>query len=340
MSESGPVIVLTEHPAVRAWAALGCTSAMPAAVSRLQKRAKGHVYRLVGAGPQGASVVAKRSSPERIGLERTIYESVLPRLPMAKLRYYGCIEEQDSAYWWVFMEDAGEELYAPFLASHRTEAARWLAAVHTAAASLGVSDALPDRGPDYYRGHLSSARATLARSRSNTRLTREQEALVERVDAQCELAERHWSEVHDLCAALPRTLVHGDFAPKNMRVRSGNGGMELLPFDWGSAGWGVMVADMAQAARPRASGARPDLTTYWANPDLAVYREAVRGQWPHVAARDLEPLAVVGKLFRCLVCISLEAPSFETEWAEVSVPDMTANELEMADAIAAAGWSS
>ena len=45
---------------------------------------------------------------------------------------------------------------------------------------------------------------------------------------------------------MPRTFIHGDFAPKNMRVRAGPGGSTLLCFDWGSAGWGVPAADLVQ----------------------------------------------------------------------------------------------
>jgi hypothetical protein len=163
--------------------------------------------------------------------------------------------------------------------------------------------------------------------------------LVERVIVQCDLVALHWGDVERACAEVPRTFIHGDFAPKNMRVRTGRAGLAVVPFDWGSAGWGVVAADMPQAARRSADAARPDLTTYWASPDLGAYRATVRARWPHVAARDLQPLAVIGKLFRCLVCISLEAPSFLTEWAQVFIPDMVAYETEMADAIRSAGWA-
>jgi hypothetical protein len=140
----------------------------------------------------------------------------------------------------------------------------------------------------------------------------------------------HGSEVERVCERAPRTLIHGDFAPKNMRVRSGPEGIALLPFDWGSAGWGVPAADLVQ------SGILLD--AYWANPDLAIYRSVVRESWPYLDGGDLRPLSTFGKIFRCLVCIDLDAESLATDWVERCTRNMRLYTGEMAEAIHAAEW--
>jgi hypothetical protein len=84
--------LLLEHPAIEAWAKLQPERVTPTGIARLQNKIKGCVYRLEGVGPGGSDVIAKCSSPERIRVERTIYEQVLPGLPISAVRYYGCIE--------------------------------------------------------------------------------------------------------------------------------------------------------------------------------------------------------------------------------------------------------
>src|SRR5687768_9355579 len=97
---------LLEHPAVRAWARLRHESVEPSGIARLQKKRKGHVYRLEGIGPGRSDVIAKCSSPERIRTEQFIYEQVLPDLPLSAVRYYGVAEESDAGRCWLFLENA------------------------------------------------------------------------------------------------------------------------------------------------------------------------------------------------------------------------------------------
>src|SRR6266540_699321 len=59
---------------------------------------------------------------------------------------------------------------------------------------------------------------------------------------------------------------------------------------------------------------------------------------PPLEIRDVQSLAVIGKIFRCLICINLEAPSFALEWVENAVRDMRIYQAAMADAIQEAGW--
>src|SRR5262249_1409083 len=172
---------------------------------------------------------------------------------------------------------------------------------------------------------------------TNPALSAADVAVLEAVVRQGDTAAAHWGQVEKLCAGTPRTLIHGDYAPKNMRVRTGPAGTVLPPFAWGSAGWGVPAADLVQAA-PTVSGAGPALAAYWASPDLAVYGTVVRESGLPVDAGDLRPLAAVGKLFRCLICINLDAQSFATDWVADAARKMRVYRAEMADALRAAGW--
>jgi hypothetical protein len=329
---------LREHPAVKAWARLRPGQVEPAAIGRLQKKAKGQVYRLEGVGPGGSAVIAKRSSPERIRGERAVYEGILPGLPVPAVRYLGAVEEPDGTGGWLFLEDAGEGRYSPVLPAHRDLAGRWLALLHTSAARLAGKARLPDRGPGYYLEHLRSARATILANLDNPALTAEDVALLAAVVRRCEAVASRWGKVERLCKGVPRTFIHGDFAPKNMRVRARPAGGVLLPFDWGSAGWGVPAADLVQAALPSDRGTGWDLSSYWASPDLVAYCSTVRESGWRLDVRDVRPLAVIGKVFRCLVCINLDAQSLATDWVADVAPKMRVYETEMADAIRAAGW--
>src|SRR5207247_6113874 len=59
--------------------------------------------------------------------------------------------------------------------------------------------------------------------------------------------ERAWGAIERACLRLPETIVHGDFRPKNGRVRQELGGPVLYGLDWELAGWGIPVVDLAPA---------------------------------------------------------------------------------------------
>ena len=116
-----------------------------------------------------------------------------------------------------------------------------------------------------------------------------------------------------------------------MRVRGDP--PRLLPFDFGSAGWGSPASDLAQAGTGRG-----DHWDYWAHADLGVYHDAVRRFWPGLHAQEMRLLAIAGKIFRCLVCVNLEAPSFAFDWVENAARNMRIYDAALADAMAEAGW--
>jgi hypothetical protein len=103
---------LTVHPVVRAWLASNPRAVCPERIEILKREKKSTVYRLPGAGPGGAPVIAKNCLAETARVEATAYQEIPPRLPLSRLGYYGSFDE-GAERCWLFLEDAGGEQYSP-----------------------------------------------------------------------------------------------------------------------------------------------------------------------------------------------------------------------------------
>src|SRR5262249_31193900 len=159
----------------------------------LKETEKSGVYRLDGVGPVGPAIIAKQCLQKTAVVERTIYERVLPHLPLPRLNYYGFVEEPGGDFGWLFMENAGHKKYSPRLKKHRQIAGRWLALLHTSAVLLGTVPPLPERGPNHYREHLRSARDALRACVGDPALTTEDLSVLEDILAHCDFLEGRWS---------------------------------------------------------------------------------------------------------------------------------------------------
>ncbi|MDQ3880217.1 MAG: aminoglycoside phosphotransferase family protein [Chloroflexota bacterium] len=84
-------------------------------------------------------------------------------------------------------------------------------------------------------------------------------------------------------AGLPDTLVHGDFAPGNVR----GSGSSLVLLDWGDAGVGHPLLDMAAFLDRVPDDSVATVREHW----YAEWRAAVAGSQPEVAAALLAPVA-------------------------------------------------
>ena len=321
------------HPAARAWSQLGQSLSNIRAVVPVERRhvslRKSKVYRLEGAGERGADVIAKKCRREYGLLESAVYERVLARLPVPYPRLIGMGSDEDSAFCWLFLEDAGNEVYSPLLPNHRLTAGRWLGALHASTTSLPPDVPLPDRGPAHYLRHLQRARDTIRENLNNTALDRRQRHQLRGIILTCDFVESNWTSVEQFCRDMPSTLVHGDFVGKNVRMRSGAAGIEVLPFDWEHAGRGVPAVDLAQAAFSS--------TTFLANPDLADYW--ITTQWTEIPYEAVLRLGTYGTVFRCLAALQWESQRLAYEWVEWPVKNMTLYEAELAEAVHASGWS-
>jgi len=323
---------LREHPAAQAWLATGPNRVAPKMIAVFKgwnQSEKSGVYRLAGVGPGGSAVIAKRCPLHTAAVERSIYEEFLPYLPLPSVGYYGSVEEPDGRSQWLFLEEAEGDLYSPQNNEHRAVAARWLAAAHNTSRRLGREMRLPDRGPKQYLQLMRSLRAKMLEHFTNPDLPSGGVAVLQTVVEQCDVLEGHWSEIEQICDGMPRTLVHGDFVVRNLRLRPSADGPVLLVFDWEFAGWGVPSTDLAQH-----SG-------YTASPDLAVYRVCL-ADWPMLSNKaQVESLAACGRFFRLLD---------ELAWASIGLmygrPDNLVNPIgncsacgqRMAQALSEAGW--
>ena len=288
---------LLDHRAVRAWAALKPGRVEPDGIEILKLRDKCAVYRLGGVGPDGSAVIAKRCRRPACLVERIIYERLFARQLVPALRWYGFLDEPDNVHSWLFLEDAGTGTYLPPCAEHRALAGRWLGTTHAAAAKeQGLELELPDRGPVHFLKRLQVSREELVRHFENPALREDGIRMLKALVGDLDVLEGHWSEVEKVCQDELRTIVHGDFVIKNVRVRTTVGSTSLLVFDWENAGWGVPCTDLAQ------------LTDRTVSPDLDSYASALRGSWLRVSDVRVRELAECGRFFRLVDEIGWESP--------------------------------
>src|SRR2546422_6792929 len=102
---------LLAHRAVGAWSQLRPERVEPEDIEILKLRNKSAVFRLVGVGPDGSAVIAKRCLRPAGLVERIIYQRLLGRQLVPALRWYGFVEEPGGAHSWLFLEDAGKGTY-------------------------------------------------------------------------------------------------------------------------------------------------------------------------------------------------------------------------------------
>ncbi len=309
---------VAEHPACRAWSQLDIGN-IPQEVIMLKKEEKKLVCRLPGIAFAGGNIIAKRTHRKIAERERKIYEIVLPKLPLRSLQFYGIVENTEDNYCWLFLEDAGERKYSPSIGEHRSTAGRWLGLMHTSAALVSGTACLPNIGYKHYLAHLQSARDTILQNLANPRLTTDDVVVLENILSQCEVVELHWSHLKKFCDKMPKTLVHGDFIPKNIRVQTYSDDITLLPFDWETAGWCVPAVDL--------SATNIDILAYWS---------VVQHHWPEIDMQILNHLASIGKIFYTLASIDWESSHLEYEWVETAMNNMRIYQAYLDNGIQAA----
>ena len=305
--------------AARAWEthcqATGRAVRVPAAVVPLKSQRPGRksgVYRLEGVGEDGAAVVAKRTFRSTARVERDVYERILPRAKVPALRYYGFLEEPDGNFCWLFLEDAGERKLTE---SDGPIAAEWLAQLHTRAAPLIGEVPLPDRGPAHYLEHLRAGRTLIEAALVQVMLPDEDRVALRDLLRHGQRLEAQWARLTAACATAPTTLVHGDFARKNLRLREGPDGTQMVALDWETAGWGPPAADLpfsptrCRRDRPDRS---PDKPRSWSGTvPLDVYAAHCSRWRGDARISDLVELGRAGTLFRIVAGIRWAAEQQE-----------------------------
>lgn len=287
LEETSNRVRLEDHPAARAWRKLTAERVGPKSIRTLKAEGqKSAVYRLAGVGPGGCDLVAKRCLSDRGTIEWMIYRDVLPHLRISALHCHGSVADDDSRFRWIFLEDAGQEGCALESERHRALALGWLGAMHTSAQRVPAAASLPDRGATSYLELLRQAREMTREALGHPALRADGAVTLRAVIAESDILETHWCEIERFCERMPRTLVHGDFKAKNLRVRTHAARESLCVMDWEKAGWGVPAADFGECVAHH-----PDVTAYWS---------VVRDCWPHLDLADLRRLAGLGTVFRSI----------------------------------------
>jgi ATP-binding cassette, subfamily B, bacterial len=323
---------LLAHPAVQAWLRLGPERPVPDRVAPATKR-RG-VYRLEGVGAEGSTVIAKRCKRRDSLVERTVYERISPFVPLPGPRYYGVVadpnEDPEKEVCWLFIGEIQGEQYDVLLPSHRAAAARWLGILHTEARSAADQTELPDAGPGRYRKQMYTARDLFRNHLDHPSFTADDLAFLDGLLARFDQLDERWDLLEHAATGLPRTLVHGDFNGKNLRVQASPAGPQIAAFDWTDAGRGVPTADLAQVVFATIG--------FSASPDLATYLSVVRERWPDCDLEDVERLAACGTVFRALAAIDWDSHHFFPDWATWFVPNLKLYDAELAHALDRLGW--
>ncbi len=321
---------LAGHQAVRAWHRLHPEQPEPERIEVLALKHKTAVYRLWGVGQDGGVVVAKRCRAETGGVERLVYEELLPAAGVPALRGFGLVPEPAGEFCWLFLEDAGAEAYSPANLEHRALAARFLATLHQMKLSEASRAALPDRSPSHYLKLIRSAHAVLLAHVGNPILAADKWELLQRLVVQYDRMLERWEELERFFDDWPRALVHDDFVIKNLRLRSGVSGPELLVFDWEMAGWGVPAVDLAQSIGKTAS------------PDLEAYASARRPSDLRVTPERLARLAAYGNLLRLAdkvywETLGMHGPTYA--YFSRPITTLAGYEPQLASALHAVDWT-
>lgn len=313
---------LGDHPAYVAWRAVERRAPRPAAIEVLERpRRRSGVFRLRGAGAAGGDVIAKQRRYGDLDDERRLYEQVLPSLAVPTAAWLGSFEvvDQDA---WLFLEDLGEVWYDPDDAAHRELAVRWVAGLHCG--GRPGADWLPEAGPRYFRRVLDDADAGLGAVTHHPALSDDGRAILDGIRRQLARAARQWGEVESACSEMPSTLAHGDFVPKNVRVRVRGGAPELVVFDWETAALGPPAVDIALL--PGGSAGR------------LAYLAAVADAWPGIRTEHVEGMHAIGQLFRLLHEVWWASQRLRHDFIERAVRSMEQYERSLDRVVRDRGW--
>jgi len=321
---------LAEHRAVRAWSQLQPERVEPECIEILRLRTKSAVYRLAGVGPDGSAVIAKKCYASTAAVERKIYQELLPRLPLPAVRWLGFVNEPEGEYSWLFLQEAEGREYYLLSRADRELAGRWLGTLHSAASRAVLGTCLPSREPSHYLHLLRSSRAAVLKLAGNPVVPEEELPVLRAVAAWCDVIESHWGALVDLCASLPRTVVHGDLAIKNVRVRCTAQSAALLVFDWEMAGWGVPATDLAQ------------FTGRTVSPDLVAYVSVMEARGMRMDTRAARRVAECGKFFRLIDDISWACQWVEDDsylFLKKPISFLRSYERRLVETLHVAGWA-
>lgn len=232
----------------------------------------------------GATTAAgRRTRPRSLldpGRPIAVHHRLLPHAPPGPPRLVAAVEDPVRERWWLFMErvDGTRLAFVGEMEGWR-DAARWLASFHARFAD-GID---PDVARRLLVHDAGTCRRWLARALSGPRGA-----------ALGPVADR-WEGLVERVAALPVTLLHGEFYADNVLVVPGDGGWRICPVDWETAAIGPGLLDLAALV----SGSWDEL----ARRDLALaYRDALA-----TASGETSPVeAFLAGLELCRILVAVQ----------------------------------
>lgn len=311
---------IAEHMAVTAWQTLHPESKAIFSVSTIQPHyRKSTVVRLDGVTGYEGSIMAKRCPTPQARIEHLVYTKILSQIPYPALHSFGMLEGPSSGYSWLFIEEAVGEDYSYKDVGHRSLAAEWLGVLHVTAAKITAQDDLPARDIEHYLGLTSQARKTLEESSANPALTGEQLQVINDLRKQSELLQSRISEIQPIFDGIPKTIVHGGFYGKNVRVGWRQGRQVILAYDWESAGWGCPAIDLAFV-------------------DLGLYQAQCSAYGLDLSLSILSEIAVFGKMLWVIKAIPGERQTLASPWLDKVMSKFAYYRDEMNQAMQIAAW--
>jgi hypothetical protein len=316
MSKQRPPIViadnLDEHPAILAWSQLEVNLPRPQTIEVIRgiNTSKAQVFRLIGAGDNESSVIAKRTDKSIIDAEKYIYDEALTYLSKKSLHCYGHVESA-GALPWIFIEDAGGSPFSFSNELHTSLAIDWLVELHTSVPKLNC---LPDRGLEHYYSCFLSGHDSILLNLSNPALRNQDRKLLRSIISLYKMILQKWDLLNALYVQMPKCFIHGDFKARNLRVRSDSQENTLMVFDWADAGWGLPGIDMWKVS----------LEDYWVR---------VRDHWRELTFEKAAQLSELGKLLWCFTAIDWEAKSLACQELEHSMIRIRDYEERLSSAI-------
>ncbi len=313
---------LAEHPAFLAWKMICPSSTPPVSIEVLKSRwGRRDVYRLRGVTGAAGPVIAKQGGVGKLFREAQIYTDVFPALSLPVVECYGYFEEFDGKSW-LFLEDAGEVPYSPKNIAHWPLVIRWMARLHSTPTEF-VSN-LRDTGPAHFRSVLQEAKQGVRSSLTHPSIGDSSIGPFEALLGHLDVIENGWAYVEQACSGVPQTLVHGDFVPKNVRVRGEWDDAHLLVIDWEMSGAAPPAEDIAMIP-----GGRPERRAYF---------EILKETWPRLAWEEVERLHRIGQIFRLLHYVQWETWSFAYTWIERTQRKMLIYQKELHDLVQDGRW--
>jgi hypothetical protein len=173
------------------------------------------------------------SDPQR---EIETYRSVLSRERLGTPVFYGAAVDPSRGQYWLFLERIpGTRLKELGEFPIWELAARWLATLHLAYQSQVDLLKHTTHLLNYDRGYLERWIGRARQVSGGTAAT----------DRQIETLAQSYDALIDRLAALPVTLIHGEFYPSNILVRDTPTGPSVSPVDWEMAAVGPALLDLA-----------------------------------------------------------------------------------------------